>query len=348
MKIYLDNGYVNYGYIEFLPEPFIYVWGGRGTGKTYGVLEYFIENNIRFLFMRRTLAQLKASASGELCVFKRLNKDKGWNYAAFKINENLYAIHDSEIDKNGRVVPVGESIGLMGALSVFANIRGFDGSDITHIILDEFVPELHERRFPFPGDALMNCYETVNRNRELEGKPPVKLVCFTNSNTERSDIILELNLARDVHRLFNSNEWITRNLRNGKCALIRLKDSPISARKAETALYQFMKGSKFASMALNNEFAYDVPSRIASRNLSQYNPIVTAGDITIYEHKSVYEYYITPHKSGDCESYIMAGSHQARFKRRYAHIWGSYLDGACVFEDYVSELLFQEAFNAKF
>ena len=74
------------------------------------------------------------------------------------------------IDKNGDVVAVGI------ALSVVANIRGIDFSDYDYILFDEFIPSDGERPIKREFEAFLNFYETVNRNRELEGKPAVK--CF--------------------------------------------------------------------------------------------------------------------------------------------------------------------------
>ena len=38
MNLFLENGYVNVPMINGLPYPFVFCWGGRATGKTYGAL----------------------------------------------------------------------------------------------------------------------------------------------------------------------------------------------------------------------------------------------------------------------------------------------------------------------
>ena len=40
MSLFLDNGFVNMPRLFASRLPFIFVVGGRGTGKTYGALEY--------------------------------------------------------------------------------------------------------------------------------------------------------------------------------------------------------------------------------------------------------------------------------------------------------------------
>ena len=57
-KLYLESGYLNMEYIINLPVPFIFVLGGRGTGKTYGALKYLLDNDKRFIMMRRTQTQV--------------------------------------------------------------------------------------------------------------------------------------------------------------------------------------------------------------------------------------------------------------------------------------------------
>ena len=52
MKLYQESGYVNIAGILSLDVPFNFVVGGRGTGKTYTSLDYVVENDIKFMFMR--------------------------------------------------------------------------------------------------------------------------------------------------------------------------------------------------------------------------------------------------------------------------------------------------------
>ena len=47
--LYLENGYVNMAKIIETDVPFIFVIGGRGTGKTYGTLQYMLNQNSTFM-----------------------------------------------------------------------------------------------------------------------------------------------------------------------------------------------------------------------------------------------------------------------------------------------------------
>ena len=44
LKIYDSNGWVNWEYITGMQRAFTMVVGARGTGKTYGILKYIVEN----------------------------------------------------------------------------------------------------------------------------------------------------------------------------------------------------------------------------------------------------------------------------------------------------------------
>ena len=48
-ELYDSNGYVNIKGILETGCPFIFIWGGRGTGKTYGILKHAVENNKKFI-----------------------------------------------------------------------------------------------------------------------------------------------------------------------------------------------------------------------------------------------------------------------------------------------------------
>ena len=53
MRLYDKNGYVNIPEILKHEAVFIFIYGGRGTGKTYGALKEMKEGNHKFIYMRR-------------------------------------------------------------------------------------------------------------------------------------------------------------------------------------------------------------------------------------------------------------------------------------------------------
>jgi hypothetical protein len=344
MKLYDSNGYVNIPEVLKHEAIFIFIYGGRGTGKTYGALKEMIEGKHHFIYMRRLAAQTDIVKKESMQPYKTLNDDMGWSIQPFPINKYISAFYESDINEDGKVIPVGDQHGLLTSLSTFSNLRGVDGSDIDTIILDEFIPELNERPIKGEADALFNAYETINRNRELKGQDPVKLLCLANSNRIDNPLFMELKLVRKAEKIRQEGkEYLYDSKR--KMLLIDLYKSQISEAKSDTALYQLTKGTEFYEMAIRNSFINEERGRIETRPIKEYRPVVSIGEITIYKHKSRREYYVTTFRSGSPDSYTTGEKDRERFRKKYLFLWQCYMRREVVFEEYMSEILFDKYFH---
>jgi hypothetical protein len=339
MKLYLDSGYPDMKMIHALKAIFLLLYGGRGTGKTYGALQLVIDNKIKFMFMRRTQTQADLINKPDFSPFKPLNIDRGWNITTQPVSKYNAAFYDT-VDG----VATGAPLGYTCALSTVSNIRGFDASDIDLLIYDEFIPEKHERPLKNEGDAFLNAYETINRNRELKGRPPLKVICLSNSNDLANPIFMTFGLVRKANQMRKNKQEISVDYERG-IAMIDMFDSPISKQKKNTALYRATGDNKFSRMALNNEFSGDEMGRIASRPLAEYRPIVAIGEICIYQHKSRREYYVSTHTTGTPPTFGDGDTERARFRRIYSWVWDEYMDNNIEFEEYLCEILLTKAFN---
>ena len=105
MKLYLESGYVDMSILIRHPAPFIFVYGGRGTGKTYGSLQQAVHNNIKFIYTRRLAKQMKMAARPDLQPFNQINKNENRIIHPFRDNDDLYFFADEEINDKGRPVP---------------------------------------------------------------------------------------------------------------------------------------------------------------------------------------------------------------------------------------------------
>ena len=344
MKIYDDNGYVNIPEIMAHESMFKFVYGGRGTGKTYGGLQYYIDEDQKFIYLRRLQAQMEIVKKDDMQPFKALNRDRGWNIQPFTVNKYISSFYESGLDEDGKVIPTGESKGLLASLSTFSNLRGVDGSDIKVIHLDEFIPELNERPIKDEASALFNAYETINRNRELNGEPAVKLLCTANSNRIDNPLFMELNLIRIAEKIRKSgDEWYYDKKRS--MLLVDLYKSKISEEKSETALYRLTRGTEFYNMAIKNTFINEERGRIGTKPLKEYRPVVSIGEICIYKHKSSGEFYVTEHKSGSPKEYGTGEKDRARFRKDYMYLWTAYMKNKIVFEEYINEIIFDKYFK---
>lgn len=324
-NIYQENGYLDVPKLVNHKCSWVLVYGGRGQGKTYGSLKYVYENKINFLFLRRLQTQIDIIKRPKYNPFKKLNSDLGI---------------DIEVKPEGKqginFVENGVVIGSGMALSTIANLRGFDGSDIDIIIFDEFIPERQEHPIKGEADALYNAYETINRNRELEGKPPVKLLCLSNANAIDCPLFLSLGLITRIEKMQKNHEnyyQVSKDI-----LLISMEESPIAKKKEDTVLYRITANTDYSKMALNNTFAYDDFSGIKSNNLKGYKPLVTVGEITIYKKEDLY--YVSEHKSGTPADFNTNERELLQFRRKYWRLYNRYIDGKFTFENYLCKALF--------
>lgn len=335
MKLYDDIGYLDFERIARRATPFNFVIGGRGTGKTYGALKYALQyyetTGRKFILMRRTQTQLDKIANAAFNPFKSINA----GYFMKTVVKNVYGIY-----KDGDELPAGYGV----ALSTISSLRGFDASDVDIIIYDEFIGEKHERPIKAEGDALLNAYETVNRNREFNGAKPVKLFALANSNDLANPVFMNLGIVTAAENMKRKGLEFYEDLKRG-FSLYLLNKSPVSEKKRKTALYKMAAGSEFESMAINNDFAADEMVNIKSQDLRQYRLICNCGEISIYKHKSDNKYYIAPAGSASAKEYAASDMDLRRFRREKYYLWLAYLNNVITFESYTQKVLFERYFN---
>ena len=227
-KLYTAAGWVNWDYIMNQVESIISVVGARGTGKTYGCFKWLVENRKRFIYLRRLKSQLDECKKESGNPFKKLNNDNGINIKPFTAGGTVLFNYE---DKAGETAAVGV------ALSVVANVRGIDFSDYDYIVFDEFIASDGERPIKNEFQAFLNFYETVNRNRELEGKQAVKCIMLGNANRISNPYFTGWHNMRRILNMIKGQQCVWRN-GDGSRMIILLLDSPISERKQQTVLYQ--------------------------------------------------------------------------------------------------------------
>ena len=335
--LFLKSGYLNVNAIMDCEYPFVFIIGARGIGKTYGILKYIKENGINSIIMRRTQVEVDIISNPAFHPYKKLCSDKGWSMTTKPVTKGVTGI--CEIHDDGET---GGPFAYIAALSTFANLRGFDSSDVDLIYLDEFIPEPSKKSLiKNEFEALLNAYETVNRNRELEGKQPVKLICSANSNTIDNPYFIGLEIVNKIYSMQNKGKMIFCDSHRG-LMVINLVNSPISRAKQETVLYKLSGSGNFSAMALSNEYSGYDDKRISNKeNMIEYRPLFTVGEITMYKHKSKTRYYVSTHRRGAPDTYTASSDDIARCKNRYAFIVATaFYDDKILFEDVVSQILF--------
>lgn len=330
MNIYTEQGYPDIKSWISEEIPFILVCGGRGTGKTYSAIKYAVENKIKFLFMRNSQTQVKRLMKPQYNVFNKYNTDTGEDIQVKKDEDTGIYIDKKRED---------EEIGYLSALSTFSNFRG-GGMSVDWIIWDEFIPEHQERLVKDSATVFLNAYETLSRNRELEGQKPIQVLCLANSNRLDNPIFIELGLVREAEKMTKKGLQYKINRERGYM-IIFLNESPISKKKQDTALYRLVgERSNFYRMSIENSFNLEDTEMIRSMPLREYNPLVNVGELTIYQHKSNGTFYASGHRIKAKEEYLSSSSDLERFRQRYLYLYRRHLQQLVFFEDYMSLALF--------
>ena len=331
MNLYLKSGYIDWERLAKVPASFLFVYGGRGAGKTYGCLKYVLEHKIPFIFTRRQQQEYDMVCRDDTSPFKVLNEDLNLDIHVRTISKNVSGIYQGDSS-----LP----IGYMTSLGAFAHIRGMDFSDVKWWIYDEFIPEPHVRPMKEEGQAWANAYETICRNRELKGEDPVKFVGLANTNNLANPLFVELELVGIVERLRKrgTNYFL---IPDRGIALVDTVDSPISGEKKETALYKLMnKNSEYYRMSIENRFRDLDEAKPVSRNLNEYRPVVEIAEITLYRHKHERKFYCSMHHTGVCKTFTSSEIDKERCLRAFEWIPQMYLENKIEFETYMCEVLF--------
>ena len=311
--------------------PFVFLPAARGTGKTYGTLMYFAIMKEKIMLLRRTQKEANLQANTDSTSYKEVMTDISHEYKC-SMSEGV-----------GRVMDLSEGYmaAVCTALSTFSSVRGMGYSDIKHIVYDEFIAEPHVKKIKNEGMALANLYESVNRNRELKGEDPVQLLCLANSVNMNNDTFMYFDLITHAEDMIQKMEEI--RIIGNKLLIIPQK-SPISDRKAQTALYKAVN-AEFSEMAIKNKFILNDFSYVQKRNLKEYQCQFRVGDLYVFKHKNKREYYVTYQKGKTKNIYGSGYAALEKFRRDKWRFIAHYYDGMIRFENYNCIALFEKYFD---
>lgn len=316
--------------------PIKIIIGPRGCGKTYSVLDYMQEQSSeesKFIYMRRDGTEIDSCSSEYGNPFKKLNDDKGYNIHPFQISKfNGFGISR---DEDTSVIGYGV------ALSTFASMRSQDFSDVDRIFFEEFIPEKHKRKIKGEGAALLNLYETVNRNRELLGESPVELIMCANGIDLANPILLELGATSLIGKML-ANKQRRLTIPEKSLYIEIIPRTKVSELKENTVLYR-LANQDFVIDSLDTTFrGADLEYVRKNVNLKSYKTEFAYSDFVFFSNK---EHYYVARSKVPCKIEIPErelSRLQALFSPRYRILRAM---GNIYFDDYVTLAMFDRLLN---
>lgn len=310
--------------------------GPRGCGKTYSVLDYLQEvssESSKFIYMRRDGTEIDSCSTDYGNPFKTLNADKGYDIHPFQISK----FSGCGFTRNDDTDVIGYGV----ALSTFASMRSQDFSDVDRIFFEEFIPEKHKRKLKGEGQALLNMYETVNRNRELKGKKAVELILCANGIDLANPILLELGATSIIGKML-ANKQRKMTIPERSLYIEVIPKTKVSQLKQNTVLYR-LSSEDFATDALDTTFrGADLEFVKKNVNLRSYKPEFSFGDYVFFSNK---EHYFVGRSRIPCKISLPErelSRLQALFAPRYRILRAR---GSIYFDDYVTLATFDRLLN---
>lgn len=335
MNIYTEQGWLDIATLSQTDAWIIVIVGARQIGKTYGILKHLVSENRRFIYLRRTVDEVDlVTSSDDLNPFAPLAKED--IHISFKKSGKVWLFGDAESDSYDR--------GLMVGLSTIAKMRGFSGGAFTDVFFDEFIPEKGVVRRKSEGDALLNAYTTINGNRELEGKPPLRLWLAANAFDLNSPILKTFGLVNELEKMRRQKKEV--KLLDGGCLLVRPLSEAVTTAHKGTAMNAFISklpaASAYLDTAVNNAFAYDDNACVKPRSIAGHSPVCSADGMFIYTNGSSLYVSRSAHNG---RRFGSTAADRARCQITYPFIRTLFTNGKVSFSDAEILLQFKEYFS---
>lgn len=169
------------------------------------------------------------------------------------------------------------------------------------------------------------------------------MISLTNANKLASPIFVALGITEQVDSMVRRGKELSL-LEDRGIALIKLRNSPISDAKKNTALYRAAASEDFRRMALDNDFDTTTYLYVHEQPINEYRIVCQYADIYVYRHKSRPFYYVCRHSSGHpVKKYYREKFSLKKFRREQVMLFDAWLKGNISFADYYCKMVLTEA-----
>lgn len=314
INFYAKNGFLKIQVLFKLLCTHIWLFcvGGRNIGKTYSLLKTLLFGDedakvcranidfnrefpwgakmLPFLWIRSTPDQYKGIANDTNHIFVKMLQEEGCGDVVIKAKElgttysGLYLCDKNE-EGEWEINP-DKPICYVSSLKSFSRLTGLDGimSSINLVAYDEFIKTDAEDNMTNKFGKLKQMLATIDRNREMQGRPALRLVGLANANQLNNDIFEGLDVIDDTIAMSKKKQQYKAF---GRFGIVLFYDSPISKRLKKTAMYELLEqlDDPYAKMAIDNEFEYDESELVESRSLKDCRPICSIDGLGFYACK---------------------------------------------------------------
>ena len=313
---YVDND------LQAYPDAWCYlIYSKRGPGKTYSMLDLLRRSEISFVYLKRTMDDVKNLAAGSqkdsakekalnLSPFAPINRDMGTNIRCFEIEKGIAGFYECEFSsEDQKYHPYGMPLGYVFAVSAIAKYKGFNLTECDFMIYDEFIPMPWERVSTKEGEAVLSLYNTVSRDRVLRGLPELKLVCLANAtrlNNQLFDVLEVIDTVADmeVHKIgINYDDY--RGILIHKIMDSEFPEAIAKGERKLTGIERAMQNTAFGAVEYGGNFAYDSNVHVIDKtHMKQFKPVCSFihRTTTYYVYKKQGQWYIckSRHDRGKC------------------------------------------------
>ncbi|MBO7259883.1 MAG: phage DNA encapsidation protein [Bacteroidaceae bacterium] len=225
-------------YAESISCPVIGIAGGKGNGKTFGLLFYYLKERIRtgriLRYLRRYRESIAPKAIQSLCKPQRQNLINLTNgqYNDFQYYQNRFFL--VRRNENGDIVE--KDIQPFIVCSALNSVEGFTGADegeCSAVFYDEFLSR--EKELPDEFYSLMIFHNNCIRNRTDYFCP---LILVGNTVTRNSSLIV--NFGVDLYSMKKGEITVVKNSRKEPTIVFEYcTDAPVMKEAADTYYSRF-------------------------------------------------------------------------------------------------------------
>lgn len=239
----MGNKYYSYKKILRKKADYNIIFGKRSNGKTYGILEYALQNDLRVAYIRRYAEDIMPNKIRDLYEPHEVRKD-GFNAFIYKSKQFKYCYYD----EYGKIEKVSKNaVCECFALSTWERFKGSDRGHFDIIVFDEFLTRtdyLHEEFTIF-----QNMLSTLIRDREM-----TQIFLLGNTVSKNCPYWAEFNIAKDVENI-KQGEILTlyRGIRNTKICVEHTPDTE----NTEKVKKFFEFGNKKSNMITQGSWEID-------------------------------------------------------------------------------------------